>query len=37
MQFLRVKWLGTHNEYDAIDAKEIKYEKSRYSGSSDSQ
>jgi mRNA interferase HigB len=36
-QFLRIKWLGTHKEYDDIDAREVKYEKARYSSSSDSQ
>jgi mRNA interferase HigB len=36
-QFLRIKWLGTHKEYDEIDAREVKYEKARYSSSSDSQ
>jgi mRNA interferase HigB len=36
-QFLRIKWLGTHKEYDDIEAREIKYEKERYSSSSDSQ
>jgi len=36
-QFLRIKWLGTHKEYDEIDAREVKYEKERYSSSSDSQ
>jgi mRNA interferase HigB len=36
-QFLRIKWLETHKEYDEIDAREVNYEKARYSSSSDSQ
>ena len=35
-QVLMIKWLGTHQEYDRIDAKEVEYDKSRYTGSSDS-
>lgn len=31
-----VIWLGTHREYDKIDAVEIEYEKRRYSGPPDS-
>lgn len=31
-----VKWLGTHAEYDQIDAKAVEYDKARYSGSSNS-
>ena len=34
-QFLRIKWLGTHKEYDEIDAREVKHEKGRYSGPPD--
>jgi mRNA interferase HigB len=33
-QVLLIKWLGTHREYDLIDAKKVEYEKRRYSGSS---
>lgn len=36
-QLVRIKWLGTHKEYDEIDAREVKYEKQRYSSSTDSQ
>ncbi len=36
-QFLRIKWLGTHKEYDDTDAKEVQYEKARYSSTSNSQ
>ena len=36
-QFMRIKWLGTHKEYDDIDAREVTYEKERYSSTSDSQ
>lgn len=32
-QFVRIKWLGTHREYDRIDAKEVHYDKERYTGS----
>jgi mRNA interferase HigB len=31
-QILFVKWLGTHKEYDAIDAREVDYDEDRYSG-----
>jgi len=34
-QLVRIKWLGTHREYDNIDAREVPYDKKRYSGSSD--
>jgi len=34
-QLVRVKWLGTHKEYDNIDAREVPYDKKRYSGSPD--
>lgn len=30
-QILFVKWLGTHKEYDAIDAREVDYDEDRYS------
>jgi len=33
-QAMRIKWLGTHREYDGIDAREVEYEKSRYADSS---
>jgi mRNA interferase HigB len=29
-QILFVKWLGTHKEYDKIDAREVKYDEDRY-------
>jgi len=32
---LLIKWLGTHKEYDKIDAMEVEYDESRYSGSTD--
>lgn len=34
-EVVRIKWLGTHKEYDRIDAAEVEYEKSRYSDSTD--
>ena len=30
-QILFVKWLGTHKEYDGIDAREVDYDEDRYS------
>ena len=35
-QVLLVKWLGTHKEYDDVDAVEVEYDESRYTGPSDS-
>jgi mRNA interferase HigB len=35
-QVLLIKWLGTHQEYDEIDVESVEYEKSRYTGSSNS-
>jgi mRNA interferase HigB len=35
-RLVRVKWLGTHKEYDTIDAKEVPYDKKRYSDSTNS-
>lgn len=32
-QLVRIKWLGTHREYDRIDAREVQYDKQRYSNS----
>ena len=32
-QILLIKWLGTHAEYDRIDALTIDYEKERYANS----
>jgi mRNA interferase HigB len=29
-QVLLIKWLGTHKEYDQINAEKVKYEKERY-------
>ncbi len=34
-QVLLIKWLGTHREYDRIDAREVGYDERRYTGSSD--
>lgn len=34
-QVLLIKWLGTHKEYDQIDAGKVEYEKERYADSSD--
>ena len=34
-QIVRIRWLGTHREYDAIDAKEVEYDKERYYGKAD--
>ena len=34
--FVLVIWLGTHREYDAIDVKEVEYEKERYADSTGS-
>ena len=31
-QIVRIKWLGTHREYDSIHAREVQYDKQRYSG-----
>ena len=36
-QIVLVKWLGTHKEYDNIDAREVQYDKERYTGSADSE
>ncbi len=30
-QVLLIKWLGTHKEYDKIDAEKVTYEEDRYS------
>jgi mRNA interferase HigB len=35
-QTIRIRWLGTHKEYDQIDAREVEYDKKRYSGSTHS-
>ena len=32
---LLIKWLGTHKEYDKIDAVEVEYDEGRYSDSTD--
>jgi len=34
-QVLLIKWLGTHREYDLIDAETVEYDKRRYTSSSD--
>ena len=31
-QVLFVKWLGTHKEYDRVDAKKVDYDEDRYLG-----
>ena len=31
-QILFVKWLGTHREYDKIDARKVDYDEDRYLG-----
>jgi mRNA interferase HigB len=33
-QVLLIKWLGTHKEYDQIDAEKVEYEKGRYASPS---
>ncbi|HEY5331025.1 MAG TPA: type II toxin-antitoxin system HigB family toxin [Acidobacteriaceae bacterium] len=35
-QGVLVLWLGTHAEYDKIDAREVKYDKKRYRSPADS-
>lgn len=35
-QILLIIWLGTHKEYDKIDAARVKFEKERYADSSNS-
>jgi mRNA interferase HigB len=35
-QILLILWLGTHQEYDKIDAANVTYEKERYADSSNS-
>jgi len=35
-QVLLIIWLGTHKEYDQIDVEKVKYDKHRYTDSSDS-
>jgi len=35
-QAVMVKWLGTHKEYDQIDAQEVDFDKNRYRSSTDS-
>ncbi len=32
-EIVRIKWMGTHREYDKIDAREVEYDKSRYTDS----
>jgi mRNA interferase HigB len=32
-QAVRILWLGTHSEYDKIDARKVKYDKGRYADS----
>lgn len=33
-QVLLIKWLGTHSEYDQIDAERVEYERERYANPS---
>lgn len=33
-QIVLIKWLGSHAEYDKIDAKKVEYDKSRYANPS---
>lgn len=35
-QVLLIIWIGTHKEYDQIDAGKVEYDKRRYADSSDS-
>jgi mRNA interferase HigB len=35
-QIMLIKWLGTHREYDGIDAGKVEYDKKRYADSTDS-
>ena len=35
-EIVRITWLGTHKEYDNVDAREVGYDKRRYLGSTDS-
>lgn len=35
-QVLLIIWMGTHREYDKIDAGKVEYDKRRYTDSSDS-
>jgi mRNA interferase HigB len=35
LQIVFILWLGTHREYDAIDARKVQYEPARYSHPSD--
>ena len=35
-QVVLIKWVGTHKEYDKIDAREVQYDKERYADSTDS-
>jgi mRNA interferase HigB len=36
-QIVLIKWLGTHREYDRIDAGKVEYDKGRYADSTDSE
>jgi mRNA interferase HigB len=36
-RLIRIGWLGTHREYDKINAREVQYEKQRYSNPPHSQ
>ncbi len=33
-KILLIKWIGTHKEYDQIDASEVEYDQGRYYDSS---
>lgn len=34
-QFVLIVWIGTHKEYDRIDVEKVRYDKQRYTGSTD--
>lgn len=34
-KILLIKWIGTHKEYDTIDALRVDYDENRYSDSAD--
>jgi mRNA interferase HigB len=36
-QVVRIRWLGTHREYDRINAREVQYDKQRYTSAAHSQ
>ncbi|HEY6447885.1 MAG TPA: type II toxin-antitoxin system HigB family toxin [Acidobacteriaceae bacterium] len=36
-QIVLIVWIGTHKDYDKIDVEKVRYDKKRYTGSTDSQ